>query len=776
LNRTRLPIALWLALVVICVAIVARTEVTTDLGGFLPGSPTPAQQVLVDELRDGVVARLILIGIEGADQKARAALSARLADALRPAAEFAYVANGASDRFRADGAFLLRHRYLLSDAVTPARFSVAGLRAALEDRLDELASSTSVLTGQLLARDPTGEFLHLLERLSEDQGQGPQKRDDVWFSADGGRALLIAQTRAPGFDIDAQERALAKIRAEFEAARSAAGIDGARLEMSGPGVFAVASRAGIKGDAIRFSALATVLVSVILLTVYRSPRVLGLTLLPVASGALAGIAAVSLGFGSVHGITLGFGATLIGEAVDYAIYLFTNTSADSPPRKTLARIWPTLRLGMMTSVIGFGAMLFSGFPGLAQLGLFSIAGLIAALLVTRWLLPVLAPDGYQVRAADALAPLLANLVARARVLRLPLIALVALAAGALMFRGGAIWDDEIAGLSPVSAEDQRLDESMRADLGAPDVRQLIVVRGATEEAVLQTAENVGAALQPLISDGLLGGYDSPARYLPSLSAQRARQQAIPATAQLRRDLVRAAQGLPFRADAFPPFLDEAEAARRAAPLSRADLEGTGLGLKVEALLAQRRGEWHAMLPLRGAADDAALRQALASFDPGDVVLLDLKQETDTLYQDYRARVMTSAAIGIAAITALLLVTLRSPARAFAVLAPLVAAVLVTTAVMVSGGAQLNIFHVVALLLVFGVGSNYTLFFERSNTQGADRERSLASALFCNLSTVIGFGVIGFSSTPVLSAIGTTVAVGAFLSLAFAAILTARSPH
>ena len=43
-------------------------------------------------------------------------------------------------------------------------------------------------------------------------------------------------------------------------------------------------------------------------------------MLPVATGVVAGIAAVSLGFGQVHGMTLGFGTTLIGEAVDYAIY------------------------------------------------------------------------------------------------------------------------------------------------------------------------------------------------------------------------------------------------------------------------------------------------------------------------------------------------------------------------------------------------------------------------------------------------------------------------
>jgi len=41
---------------------------------------------------------------------------------------------------------------------------------------------------------------------------------------------------------------------------------------------------------------------------------------------------VSLWFGFVHGITIGFGVTLIGEAVDYAIYLLTQTSAQSGPR------------------------------------------------------------------------------------------------------------------------------------------------------------------------------------------------------------------------------------------------------------------------------------------------------------------------------------------------------------------------------------------------------------------------------------------------------------
>ena len=156
-------------------------------------------------------------------------------------------------------------------------------------------------------------------------------------------------------------------------------------------MFSVSTRASIRDDALRFSLIATALIAGLLLAIYRSPRLLGLGLLPVASGALAGVAAVSLGFGSVHGITLGFGVTLIGEGVDYAIYLFTQTAPGVAPQRALDRIWPTLRLGVLTSICGFSAMLFSGFTGLAQLGLFSITGLVAAVAVTRWVLPALLP-------------------------------------------------------------------------------------------------------------------------------------------------------------------------------------------------------------------------------------------------------------------------------------------------------------------------------------------------------------------------------------------------
>ena len=352
---SRTVLSLWMVLVAGCVLVISRTDFTADLSAFLPRSPTPAQQILVEQLKDGVVSRLMLIGLSG-QASALPAVSKALATRLRSDARFVSVDNGEDNGGTDERAYLWNNRYLLSPTVTPERFSENGLHAALQDDVLSLASPSGLLVRQIMARDPTTELLTLLDGL---QGSTPPRSSDgVWVSSDATRALVVAQTRAPGYDLDAQEADLNSVRAAFAA--TAAGRD-VHLTVTGPGVFSVTTRDRIRGDATRFSLIATALIVVLLLFLYRSPRVVLLGLLPVVTGALAGIAAVSLGFGSVHGITLGFGVTLIGEGVDYAIYLFTQIAPGTNAKGTLDRIWPTLRLGVLTSICGFSAMLFAGF-------------------------------------------------------------------------------------------------------------------------------------------------------------------------------------------------------------------------------------------------------------------------------------------------------------------------------------------------------------------------------------------------------------------------------
>ena len=789
----RIAIVLWLAFVLACGIVISRSRFTTDLSAFLPRSPSPAQQVLLEQIRDGLASRLILVGIEGADASTRAGLSRQIATRLRADPAFVSVNNGEPVSAERDRAFLFNNRYLLSPAVTPARFSADGLHAALSDSIDLLASPAGLLVKSLLPRDPTGEMVQLLEQLNS--GARPQMIDGAWASRDGARALMLMQTRASGSDIDAQKRAMAAIRQAFDAASGA--TPSARLVMTGPGVFSVTSRDTIESQVRRLAIIGVVLIAALLLLVYRSFTALALGFLPVVSGALAGIAAVSLGFGVVHGITLGFGTALIGEAVDYSIYLLVQSEqGGSDQQNWIKRFWPTIRLGVLTSVCGFASLLLSGFPGLAQLGLYSIAGLIAAATVTRFVLPHLLPLNLRIHDVSAIGLVLSRLVQRAAALR-PAAAILLLAACAiLVLHRASLWNDKISSLSPVAEADVALDASLRADTGAPDVRYLVVVSGASRESVLNSSEQVSTLLQTQVDQGALAGFESPSRYLPSAATQRARQASLPPPAVLETRLAQAVQGLPLRAQLFAPFLADVAAARSQPLLQAADLEQTSMAMAVAALLIQQGDHWSALLPLtapKGAGIDASrIRAALSTTGATglpDVLFVDMKAESDRLYSGYLREAILLSLGGLVAIVGLLLLVLRSPLRVVRIIAPLAAAVITVTAGLAVFGQQLIILHLVGLLLVVAVGSNYALFFDRADRPlptegGAMAEpkpmariispRTLASMLFANLTTVAGFGVLSCSNLSILQAMGVTVAPGVILALIYAAIF-ARQP-
>ncbi|RQS21874.1 MMPL family transporter [Burkholderia sp. Bp8998] len=789
-------VLVWLLALVACGIAIARANFTADLSAFLPSAPSAGQRVLVDQLRDGIVSRLILVAIDGGDAATRAALSRRVAGTLRADRQFSAINNGEAANDARDQQFVFDHRYLLSPAVTPQRFSADGLHQALGDSLDLLSSSAGLVAKAMLPRDPTGEVTALVDQF--DSGAQPAIRDGVWASRDGTRAVLVVQTAAAGADTDAQARAIDAVRRAFSAATQALPNPAAyTLAMTGPGVFSVDTRDTIRHDVERLSTASVVLIVALLLTLYRSPRMLALGLLPVLTGIAAGIAAVSVTFGTVHGLTLGFGTTLIGEAVDYSIYLFVQ-SAQAGSRDTtrpadatrawVAAYWPTIRLGVLTSVCGFASMLFSGFPGLVQLGLYSIAGLTAAALVTRFVLPHLRGGHVAIRDVSRIGAVLARAAAAAPRLRWPLAVLVLAACATLVLHRDGLWSRELAALSPVPARAQALDARLRADVGAPDVRYLVVISAPTEQAALERAERVAAQLQPLVDRGALAGFESPARYLPSDAAQRARQASLP-DADVLAARMRAAvanQPISVRPELFAPFIADVEAARHAPLLTRADLRGTSMALAVDALLTGRAGRWSAMLPLRAPAvartasaaaptlDAAPIRAAVARAGVPDALFVDMKAEADRLYVNYVHEDIRLSLAGFAAIAALLLIALRSPRRVVRALAPLIAAVLVVTAGFALAGVQLTILHLVGMLLIVAVGSNYALFFCKRDDAQPVAPYTLVSLLIANLATVAGFGLLALSRVPLLETFGLTVGPGAMLALAFAAILAPRA--
>src|SRR5688500_5775648 len=381
--RTRIALALlWLALLAVAgCAISQRLQLSGDLRKFMPTAQTPAQKLLIDELGEGPGSRLLLIALSGADAQTLATQSQGRRAALAADPKLTAVSN-VDAPLEAFPARLRAYRYLLSPSLDAQPLDADYLRSELDQRLQDLGSPAAGLIEPLLPADPTLETLKLAE--SWQPAHAPQRLHDVWFDRAGRQALLVAETRAAGFDPTGQETAVNAIRSAFARVR---GDTATALTMSGPGALSGESGGRTQREAGWIGMVATIGLVLLLWIAYRSWKAPLLGVLPLASAGLAGLGAVALLFDGVHGITVAFGFTLIGVVQDYPIHLFSHQRAGLSPWHNARAIWPTLGTGVASTCIAYATFLVSGVDGLQQLAVFTVVGLATAALATRFILP-----------------------------------------------------------------------------------------------------------------------------------------------------------------------------------------------------------------------------------------------------------------------------------------------------------------------------------------------------------------------------------------------------
>ena len=748
------------------VAAFSVITVRTDMADFLPQGGTEAARLVMQEARAGSATGLILVGIEGAPAGDLARISIAIAASLQGSGLFTVVAGGQAALSDTDQADLFAKRYLLA----PASFDTPSLRSALESLLRQLRSAAAPLAVQFGLADPPGAFLTLLRTwIGTSQ---VRTIDGAWFAADAkpgtDRALLLARTRAGGMDVPAQEASTAAIEAAFQAA----GPGPARLLVAGPAVFARDAARAIKGDVHRIAIVSTTLVVLLLWRRFRSPLVIAAIAAPVLLSVAVAAVTIQAVYGAVHGVALGFGATMLGVSVDYPVLMIGHRKRGEPAAATRARIGPAFILAVVTATLGLAAMVLSGFPGLAQLGVFAAVGLAMAAAATWWLLPrlVVAADLAPVAAGNPAWLLRLERLRRGRLLGLvPVLA----AGGWLLAIGGPVWEGDLANLSPVPAASRALDAELRAALGAPDVGQILMLHGPDPEAVLVAQEALVPLLDRLRDEGVIGGAEFAARLLPSAATQAARIAALPDPATLSARLEQARDGLPFRPGAFQPFLDAVAASRAMTPVRPEDLAGSPIAARLDPLLFQRDGAWLGPVVLQGVRDPARLAAALAG--QGNAVYVDMRVELGGILSGYTARAWRWLGWSALAVLVVLAAGLREPMRVLRVLSAVGAALLVTVAGLTAAGVRLSLIHLVALQLVAGVGLDYALFFARRQLDAEERARTLRTLVTCNGMTLLTFGLLAACQTPLLRDIGITVAAGALLAMAFSFLFAGQTP-
>lgn len=750
----------WAAFLVLClVAVGWKLRVSFDLAYFLPTARTPAEQVVRSLAGDTPGSRMLLILVPGVDAEQAGGNAGRLAARLEALSQIRWVyADVGAAEISAIPAYIWKYRYLLSDQ----DFSVDGLHQSLLGRLSELMLVGSPEFVKLVDADPSLASLQVVQRLGAG-GLG----DAVIVPGPGDQvsSLILAETRAPAFDLQGQAGALEQIR---EAAQLEH-LEG--VELLGMGVYGLAVQENIRSEAMVRSALATLVVIGIVWIFFRRLSLALASGIPLALGFVAGLAAVALIFGSIHGITLAFGFTLLGVTIDYPLHVLSH-AAEHGPAAGVAKTWPIIRLGALSTAIGYGALALTGSPGLAQLGVFSAVGTLTAAFAVKTLFPLFERlmDGDRLSAPSHVGQPpggQGGTVFKPSNWLWPV--LLTGSCIYLALAGTPVWDNSLASMSPVPAQVLARDARLRKMAGSPSMRYLLAVRGQDLEEVLQRSEELDRDLQHAVDQGMLEGWVSVSMLLPSDERQRERLLTLPDAGQLRANLATAKLGLPFKASSFESFVSSVDESRTLR-VDLQTLQDSDLAGLAQGMLYQDGDGWVSLVALHGTLDSSALEQFAAGYDDREVFLVDLVQGSQSLLQHYRTSATRVMALASVFILILLGASVKDFRTAVWVMATTATSVLLTVALLHLVAGSLSVFHFVSLLMIAGIGLDYGLFVSSPEGAKAATRRSL---LACMITTSATFAILGFSEVPVLNAIGSTVATGVVICYGLTALLGAR---
>ncbi|MET3246457.1 putative exporter [Burkholderia sp. OAS925] len=795
--------AAWLALALVAALycgwrFAGPSPLQTNLLALLPATEAdPVAEKAVDMLASALGDRTVFLVTSHDDAHAKAAAK-QLGASLRTSGAFASVtAELPPFDLSQIAALYMPYRFGL---LTPAdRAAIAGGNAADSTLRDALAQRIySPLRGGLttsLSDDPFGWLEHWLGNLPL-ATSNLELEDGLLVSHRGNATSVLIVATLPGsaYETKTQHAVLGAL-AQGESALKHAFPD-VSVARTGAVFYAESARSASEREVHAIGIASLVGIALLMMWVFRSPRLLLLGFVSTALGIVCALAVTLLVFGKLHLLTLVFGASLIGEAVDYSIQYFVvylGAGRDWDARRGARAVRPALSVALATSLLGYAILTWVPFPALKQIACFAMAGIVTAFASVMWLLPALlphAPKRSPRRLFERAARLLGvwhRMIGGKRAWFVAALLLIAAIPGWLRLTS----DDDIHLLIQRDASLVAQEDKVREAVGVDNSAQFFVVRGETADVVLQRAEALGAKLDALNGTAdKTGGYQSVAQFVPSARRQNEdrallAQHLFNDPAALRATLLQAG---------FKDEVADAWIAAQAKPQALLSIDSWLAAPWSQPYrhlwLGQVDAASHAyaavVIPQGVTPRNEPALIAIAQALPG-VAFVDKAASVSKLFGAYR--VDSGWWLGGALTLVLVLLIVRYAARravspnaggavsllervrgGVAVTLPVLLAVGVTLAAFGYARVPLNLFNWLALMLVLGVGANYAVFLREGCLRAdADLGAVWTGVLLSAATTLLSFGMLGMSAMPALKSFGATLALGIAVSVLLAPI-------
>lgn len=635
----------------------------------------------------------------------------------------------------------------------PERFAADAYEPRLIALKDELGGPLGPLARAFAPSDPMGATLGVLDRLRRLEGNALGSEEGILFSEDGLHAFVFVIGRGSAFDADTQRGFLR----DLQDALDKSGVAEVSLEVSSVAKYTVVSERMIRGDIERIGTLSTIGILLLFGLFFRSLRMLLLALVPLLFGTIVATVVCYFLFGSIHGVTLAFGSSLLGVGIDYAEHYFSHFSL-TPERgadRVMHEVRPGLGLGALTTMIGLAGIAWADFPGAKELAVFACLAVFGSLIGTVLFLPPWMPTRYArpplpARLERSALHWLAVLRRRKGFVWASGLVCVALAAGVLRAR----FIDDVSVLMATDRAVADEDARVRGRITRAEPGRFAVVIGRDEAEALEKLDKTNAALAAAHDAGLVDHYVPLGELLRSDTAQResfaAAKQNLPAFERALR-----AQG--FEVEPFRPYVDSLAGAPKI--LTPEMLLASPLGDLIRPLCPKLGTRQAFVIPLGGVPSTERLRARLP-----DATVIDERALLESTYSHVRERVLQLVAFGLVVVLAILRIRYGGWRVSLAAFVPAALAALLTIGTFGWFGISLNVLHAVGLVLVLSMGVDFGIFVAEGRSSDEDTARALVGIFTATLTTLLSFGLLAWSQSPALRALGSTMSLGLVWSL------------
>jgi predicted RND superfamily exporter protein len=512
------------------------------------------------------------------------------------------------------------------------------------------------------------------------------------------------------------------------------------------------------------SALALLGVILVLWLAFRRLRAVALVLLPLLAGLAWTASFARLAVGELNLISAFIFAILIGLGIDFAVHALSRVDDAQRAGHTLAsaltealtRLGPAMRAAAGTTVATFASLLVFDFRGFSHFGGIAAAGVVLSLVAVYLVLPPLSVVlGGRSPSPRASTPRGA-VTARGQTWAWAAIALMGLStAWAATTLPELTFDGDMRAMRIAApAETDALKLKYRAE----------VVRRAPSPAVLMTeslaeTERVTRHLEALAEhEPRLEAVTSIVSFIPDEQPQK---KAV--VAEVRRRITQKLGVLEGQ--------DKADAERLLPYLRPTGLTLEDLPDWVRGRFQDARGDiGHFVLlfptGVKSRAEEVlAIRDAIGELTIDDVTYHPTASWmfTGQAYEAVRREGPVAVALAALLVLLLLLLDLRSLGAALRAYIPLLAGVVLSLGIAIRAGISLNLFNIVVLPVIFGIGVDTAIHLTHTRRDGASIRQMLQTtgraAGLSALTTAIGFGSLLAVPSEGLQSIGWLAIIG-----------------